>query len=238
MSSAAKRGLGGKKYVSFRYDIFEKYFLRFVKQLKPADLLPHSVDTTETDISRIEGEIADTTNRIGVVRNRITTDPDFSALLDILRDLEQRQQNLTDQLDKLHQQGRRNDRETIKETKSIVDMLAEAEDPTDLRTRLRAQIRQLVDGIQFQPFTAKMDGQEWRCMIAAIRFRSGAERRLVVAYRRGQEEWETFASEDGVYYHHNPKSLVNRLHLVPTPEENRASLARRRGHTDPTSKVT
>ena len=77
------------------------------------------------------------------------------------------------------------------DTKSVATLLATADDPTDLRMRLRGQIRRLVEHIICQPFTATMDGSEWRCICADVRFRSGAQRVLLVARnKRGDEQYE------------------------------------------------
>jgi DNA invertase Pin-like site-specific DNA recombinase len=216
VSSAAKIGLPGTKYCSFQYDRFEKYFLRFVKQLKPADLLPRQPeDTTETDISTTEGELAEVESRIAVTKKRVATDPNFTTLLDVLRDLDQRRKALVEQLDKLRQkEHQQTDKETLKETSSIADLLATAEDKTDLRIRLRAQIRRLVESIVCQPFTAKMEGVEWRCCTADVRFRAGGQRMLLIAYHRDEEQYETWASEEGIHVH-EPDSLVARLGLLP-----------------------
>jgi DNA invertase Pin-like site-specific DNA recombinase len=219
VSQAAKKGVPGSKYVTFRYDVWEKYFLRFVKQLKPEDLRPAELNSnaTETEVERIEGELRDKDSRITTIQKRIDSDPQYETLLDTLHRLKQQRLKLADSLESLRKsQHQESAAQTLKETKSIVELLAEAgDDRTEIRTRLRAQIRRLVECIQFEPFVATMDGVTWRCCIAVIRFRSGAERRIIIARnRKGEEQYETFASEDGIHAF-TEDTLAVRLGILP-----------------------
>jgi hypothetical protein len=215
VSSAAKRGIPGNKYISFKYATFEKYFLRLVKQLKAADLLPQQVEDTEDVVGKLEGELADKDNRITTIKKRITTDQDFVGLLDVLKELQAQRDDLLHQLDKARQATHQETvKDTLKDTKSVAALLAESEDPTDLRTRLRGQIRRLVASITCQPSVASMDGMEYRICVADIHFRAGGQRILLTAYRRGEELWESWTSEEGVHVH-TPDTLVARLGLLP-----------------------
>jgi len=219
VSTAARRGLYGAKYTSFRYDIFERYFLRFVSQLKAADLLPHTAtDTTESDIERIEGELLDIDNRINTVRSRIATDPNFATLLDVLRDLESKKKELTESLESTRQhQHASTNKQVLTNVVSVADMLAAADDPTDLRLRLSGHIRQLVERIVCEPFTATLDGYKFQCICADVRFRSGAQRLFVIAaHRSGTEYYETWSSEEGIRVH-GKDSLPARLGMLDAP---------------------
>jgi hypothetical protein len=211
-------GVAGTTYCSFRYDLWEKHFLREVKHLKPADLLPRQPDdTVEIDIANLEDDLADVDQRMTTVRKRIATEPDFTVLLDVLRDLDQRKHSINDQLDAMRQQHHRpSDKKTLTETTTIAGMLETATNPADLRIRLRALIRRLVARIQFQAGTTSMDSREWRYAVARVFFKSGGDRWILVAYdRRGNEECESWGeSSDGIKAF-TPDSLAARLALLP-----------------------
>jgi DNA invertase Pin-like site-specific DNA recombinase len=191
VSSAARLGLHGSKYISFRYDLFEAYMLRELNDLKPADILPAVVEDTEDEVSRIDGEIADIDDRIAITHQRLTTDKEFATLLDVLKALEQRRTQLVAQREAVRTHPSAS--KVLGETQSITAQLATATDKIDVRTRLRAAIRRLVSLIRCYPCVATLNGVEWRFLFTTITFRSGGIQRIHIGIdREGNEQFQVW----------------------------------------------
>lgn len=144
ISASFRNGLSDGDTQSIPYAVFEKMFLLFIgQQLKLEDLFGKRepmVDLTESlmaELEEVEGKIAK-------VAERMIAEPDIGPLFDVLTKLEARKKQIDGLLEEERSKQAAPDvRESLTSLKAYCEMM-NAKDKTDVRTKLKQVIRQIV----------------------------------------------------------------------------------------------
>ena len=193
VSSGAIRGLPGSVWRGYRYDHFERAFLRFVAALRPEDLIP--TDVPHDEAGELAGQLRVIAHKIEVIQARIEaeTTGDLGPLVEVLLRLAADRQRIKDRLDEIKRGRVVGTTETLGEAQSLVDVLDSAppEELPALRSRLQARIRSLVRSIHLRigdvPGPARM-------AICEVVFHDDSRRWLHMGYgltKRRVEIYET-----------------------------------------------
>jgi hypothetical protein len=160
ISAAYRNGLADGDTQSFPYEPFENAFLYgFVKELKLADLYGGNGPQVPADkTANLLAEKSDVDVRISEVQKRLLVDRDLTPLFDVLAELKKR----SDSLDLEIENERTRLVQVAKESESFSDLQAlgklwEGEHPnrSDLRTRIKGKLRQIVDSMWLVIFGKK-----------------------------------------------------------------------------------
>ena len=171
---SARRGLGCK-YISFRYPDFEKAVLTFCSELNVQDLLTGDDDHRESKISAIQGEITGINGNLEVLKNKVENlgmaleDENRKEIQEHLKNslakVFDNQNTLINQKEELEHQINelRNSKEGAKtHIKALKELLLFLEREKgkkliDVRLKLRAELRQLIDKIVVFPASYTSD---------------------------------------------------------------------------------
>ncbi len=171
---SARRGLGCK-YLSFRYPDFEKAVLTFCSELNVQDLLAGDDNHRESKISAIQGEITGINGNLDVLKNKIENlgvaleDENRKELQELLKNnlakLFDNQNILINQKEELEHQLNelRNSKQEAKtHIKALKELLLFLEREKgkkliEVRLKLRAELRQLIDKIVVFPASYTTD---------------------------------------------------------------------------------
>lgn len=149
VSSKALRGVPGSVYLAFGYDLFERAFLAFVRDLTPADVLPPKATRKGDELAELAGKLSELEYNIDRTKAKIADAPDVEALLDVLTDLDRKRKAVAADLEKAKGRATLSEAEALGEAKSVLQLLTDAQgqELELLRNRLRQKIRFLVSMI-------------------------------------------------------------------------------------------
>ena len=183
ISASYRNGLADGDTLTFPYEPLENALLYgLANELKLQDLYggnepQRAADRTESLVA----ERIDVEQRIIVVQQRIQNDSDITSLLDVLTELDRRKKNLDSEIEN----ERTKHVEASKEAEAFNDLQALAkmwagEHPnrSDLRTRIKGKIRQLVDSIQMVVYGKKRS--KFKTAELQIFFKAGGSKTLFV----------------------------------------------------------
>jgi hypothetical protein len=173
-------------YQSFPYEIFERCFLEFVKELRPVDFMPSEASDTETKLSKLSGDLTKIQFKISAVKQQIEV-ADFNAnLFDVLGNLEKREKQIAEQLQQAKAESDNPATELLGEIQSTIDLVdnATTEQIFEIRTRIKSQIRRLVSKIEAS--IVVVNRNQTRCFLSKIHFRTGGIRPLLIRHDRLQ----------------------------------------------------
>jgi DNA invertase Pin-like site-specific DNA recombinase len=181
VSATALRGAGGE-YVSFPYDAFEKAILTLATDLKPSDILPPTAASkaNRERLEKADGELARIDNRLTALRERLMGDEDLGTLVDAVKALEANRRDAQADIARfrsdLHQESTD---DLLTGTQELIDVIAktEGEALVELRTRLKAKLRELIAEI-WVLVNAKTCHR--RHCTAQIFFRSGVSKYVAI----------------------------------------------------------
>ena len=153
ISSGSVHGKKDVQYVFFPYDPIEEAFLTFLGDELAAELLAKGPDGQEEKIAGLTGKLLDLDRRIQAVQRAVEEEPDYETQLVLLRRLESKKKATSAELEKARQEQTSNDAETLGEARSLRAILAKCppEELPDLRTRLKARIRSLIQSVWVLP---------------------------------------------------------------------------------------
>jgi DNA invertase Pin-like site-specific DNA recombinase len=170
---------GRSRCYTFPYATFENAVLSQLREIDPADVLGRKDGPADTAVLRAE---------LSWVRERKTAlaaellKGDVAALAHALRKLEAREAELAAKLDGAEEKAVKPETETWQDAKSLVQMLDSTPDPEDIRLRLRAALRRMVDSIWLLVVPRGRD----RLCQAQVWFAGGAYRSYVIIHRSGK----------------------------------------------------
>lgn len=149
VSSTALRGVPGSRYLAFSYELFERAFLSFVRDVTPADVLPPKSNRKVDVVAQLAGRIAELDHKIDRTKAKIASDPDVDVLLDVLTNLERQKKPLVAEYETAKGAAAVSEAEALGEAKSILELMGDAsgDDLELLRSRLRQKLRSLVSSI-------------------------------------------------------------------------------------------
>jgi DNA invertase Pin-like site-specific DNA recombinase len=183
ISASFRNGLSDGDTQSFPYEPLENAFLYgFAGQLKLQDLYGGESPIPSDDmLTTLLGELADVDTRIAVVKQRIQTDSGITAFLDVLADLDRKRKDLVEKIE----EERTRQVQIGKEATVLSDLQALAKlwagehpDRSDIRTRIKAKIRQLISEIWMVVYGRKRS--KFKSAQLQIFFRGGGSKMLVV----------------------------------------------------------
>ena len=214
VSSKAQRGLPGSRYMAFSYDLFERAFLDFVRDVTPADVTPPQATKRQDELTGLEGKIAELENKIDRTKLRVASDPDVDVILDVLMDLERQKKRLVGDLERVRGQAAISEAKTLSDAKSILELLREAdgEELELLRCRLRQKIRNLVSGILVCVWEEKA---RWH-PVARQRETTFRFVQVQVTFSNGESQFFFLENKTRMYL--GPKDKVPALSAVPNWE--------------------
>lgn len=180
VSSAARGGVPGSEYVSFPYDAFEKSLFVWADDLQIADVIPRKATNLEAEARKAEGQLADIKNRIETVQKRAKTAKNVETLLDLLLSLEDDRNAAEEKLERLRAQMASTETEALDRTKELIEKIqaADADELFNLRMKLRATIRRMVDDIFL--FAFEVNNNTNRVAIADVKLKNGNRRKITI----------------------------------------------------------
>jgi len=183
ISASYRNGLSDGDTQSFPYEPFEHAFLYgLATEIKLQDLYGgESPKPNEDVIGTLLGELADVDARIAVVKQRIQTDANIAAFLDVLAELETRRNGLNERLEQERtrqvQIGKEGD--VLNDLQALARMWAgEHPDRSDLRTRIKGTVRQLIQEMWMVVYGRKRS--KFKSAQVQIFFKAGGSKMMVV----------------------------------------------------------
>jgi DNA invertase Pin-like site-specific DNA recombinase len=195
ISSGARDGRPGSTYTTFPYDAFEGAFLRLVKELKPADVLPPKARRNgETEVADLSGRLAALEYKLQAVKKRVLAEDDTEALLDIASALEREKKGVAARLEKAREESASAPAENLGEAQALVGLLdrAEGEGRADLRTKIKARVRQLVSEAWALVVTRESD----RLCALQLWLADGKRRRDLLIHAKTGGWWQALSLVD------------------------------------------
>jgi hypothetical protein len=150
--------MGAGRFVSFPSDVFERAIFSCLREIDPRELLPQKDPSAEKVLS-LSGRLQEVEGRLAQIKAKLVENPeaDVDALVEVLRTLEGRRKALADQLAAARQEAASPAMEAWGQCHSLIDALDKAPDPADVRIRLRAAVRRIVDSIYVLTMTKGRD---------------------------------------------------------------------------------
>jgi DNA invertase Pin-like site-specific DNA recombinase len=145
VSYKAVQGVEGSHVTSFPFDTFEKAILSCLHEIDPREVLPQE-DGAEDEALVLAGRLAEIEADIEKLKTRLQRKYS-DAVADVLERQEAIRQELAEQLAQARREAASPLGESWGQFRSLVDVLASAPDPQDVRVRLRAALRRMLAGI-------------------------------------------------------------------------------------------
>lgn len=186
VSSAARRGEVGSKYVSFPYDALEDALLRWTKELTPEDLLPAGdADQAVDELAVCQGRLAELQSKIEQCKKRLIAEPNFDALADVLSRLQEEQAEVSEQCERLQQEIHAKRPASLRDAQQIIGALrkAEGDERLALRRRLRSKLHRILEEVWL--LIVNTSSQE-RTALVQVHLVGDRFRKLAIHKRRGE----------------------------------------------------
>lgn len=193
---------GRSKCYTFPYATFEKAILSQLREIDPADVLGQGDGPADATVLR--GELDWVRERKAVMAAELLKG-DVAVIAAALRGLEVREAELLEKLGEAEEKAVKPLTETWRDAKTLIEMLDNATDPEDVRLRLRAALRRIVQGI-------------WLIVVPRGRVRLA---QVMVAFTDGKQR-SYFIVHRGSYGNqnaHRPGAWVVRSLLQPDAAE-------------------
>jgi DNA invertase Pin-like site-specific DNA recombinase len=179
---------GGQSY-TFPYEVFESSILSCLTEIDPRDILPANNGGPD-ESHALASELAGVEARLAEVERELETG-DVAVLARVARRLEERKQSLLAQLAEAKQKAASPVGEAWGEAQSLARILADATDPDDMRTRLRAALRRIIDRVWVHITVGDRPSRFRRRAFVQIDFQGGGRRYYVIGHRpagKGRKE--------------------------------------------------
>lgn len=182
VSASYRNGLSGGDTLTFPYKPLENAFLfALAHDIKLQDLFGSGQPLRVDRVAVLTAELDTLRAKVGQVKEAVANQPDIKAFLELLVDLETKQRSVEKELKQ--EQARLAERSVEAETFSDLQALAKmwsgkVEDKADLRTRIKAKVRQLVAEMWMAVYGKKKS--KWKTAEVQIFFKAGGSKVLVV----------------------------------------------------------
>jgi DNA invertase Pin-like site-specific DNA recombinase len=199
---------GKSRAWTFPYATFERALLSELRELNPADVLGRPEGPADADVLR--GELDWVLERKAALAGELLKG-DLAAIADALRQLTAREAELVGRLDEAAEEAARPLEGTWRDARDLAELLDRAppEEVEDIRLRLRAALRRIVESIWIYVCRRGRD----RLAAVQVRFAGGGMREYVIQHRgpRGNQSgrvpgWWRVASMRSPYGIHHPDS--------------------------------
>jgi DNA invertase Pin-like site-specific DNA recombinase len=162
---------------SFQYSTFERGLLSCLKEVKPQDVLPPA-GTGPDGRDVLKGQLATVRERLAEVEAEMMTGK-VALLAKVAGKLEEQERELSAQLEAANARAAVPASAAWAEFGSLVDMLDQAPDQADIRLRLRAALRRMVEEIRLLVVPRGRD----RLAAVQVFFSGGARREYLLWHR-------------------------------------------------------
>lgn len=176
---------------SFPLDTLERAVLSLLRELDPKSILPAKDDVPDS-AAVLESEMAWVRERQETLKAELLRG-DSRTVADVLRGLETRETELVNQLDEIKERAVRPAKEDWKDAHTLIDLLDTADDPADIRLRLRSALRRIVASIWLLVVPRGRD----RLAAAQIWFAGGEKHRDYLVFHRPARANATSRTEGG-----------------------------------------
>jgi DNA invertase Pin-like site-specific DNA recombinase len=179
VSFGARRGQTGSVYVGFPYATFEYAILRWFRELDPSELLERR-PAAELDLSAAEDKIAALDRKIVAIKKKIESADDCTPLLDMVVSLDKDRKATAATIERLKAESQNAASSDLNDVRELLERMDEMEDDElrDLRLRLKAKIRRLVNAIWV---LLERDGKN-RTAFVQVHLTNGLVRRLFIQW--------------------------------------------------------
>ncbi len=174
------RGVPGTRYASFHAVPFFEAVLSLLREIDPAEVLPGPDNRAADRTAELEGRYAQLEARIAEVQRELEGGSgEVRAAVGSLRRMEEQLEELDAELSRVRAENPTPLADAWAECRTLLDALKSAPDPEDVRVRLRAAIRRVVEEVRCL-FVGR-----GRTRVAAVqfRFRRGGRRDYLIATR-------------------------------------------------------
>jgi hypothetical protein len=143
-SSAAEKKTGHA--YGFRYDVFERAILKCLSEINPKDILKN--DKGGENVSKLEQELAGIAVELEKAREALYAKGISETLSDYIGHLEARHKDVSARKQAAEIKKAKPASASWDETQSLLQILDKADDPEDVRARLKAALRRIVSSVQ------------------------------------------------------------------------------------------
>jgi hypothetical protein len=180
----AARGEAGAVYRSFLYDLFETAILRDMSEVTVRDLVPApEKDTTERE--RLEGQLATVTGKIARLKARIRDEDDTDALADVILTLSRDEKELKALIERARKEESSTVADNLADAQTILELMR-SDATLDIRKRLKAKIRLLIETVYVVVFDESIDdfgrkgrSKTFRFADIQVVYKTGEMRRVI-----------------------------------------------------------
>jgi DNA invertase Pin-like site-specific DNA recombinase len=175
-------GLGHRQ--AFVYEYFEQAFLAFVRELKPADFVGNGAVDPAVEVAELSARLTQVNDQLDKTQDRINRadDQQLEVLMPRFNFLKLERDKIKAEYDAASLRAANPVVEVAGDLHSLVGLLATADDPADLKLKIRARIRQLVEGI----WLFVWDSCGVRTGLAQVFFPDGSCREFFACYSLSQ----------------------------------------------------
>lgn len=158
--------------VSVRYGVFENLILQRLREIDPKEIVGESEAGAES--AALSGELADLDSQIGKLERELETAGEVSAAVRVLGRLETRRREVAEKLADARQRAANPAGEAFGEVQSLAALVATADEPDEVRLKLRSVLRRVVDTMRLLVVVRGV----WRLGVVQVDFQGGTTRRV------------------------------------------------------------
>jgi DNA invertase Pin-like site-specific DNA recombinase len=174
-----RSGIEGRSRLrSFPYSVFEAAVLGLLRELDPRELLEGA--NGHDKVMQLEGESGQLEQDIATISAELDRHGESPTLYARLRAKEQRYREVQEELARARQEAANPLSAAWGEAQSLAAVVEGAEDKEDVRTRLRAALRRIVESV----YLLIVPRKGLRLVAVQVFFTGGGRRDYLIAYRR------------------------------------------------------
>lgn len=194
VSTAARYGVNGSKYLTFPLAALETGVLSAVTEITFAQLFPSEAKDNNAGerVAELSGRLSELNHKIEQVQSRILSRPDVDVLLTALEKLDAERKATLAELETAQGEASQTPAADLGEAQNLIGLLANAsgQEQVDLRKKVQAVLRQLVKDVWL--LVNDWNGQ--REALAEILFATGATHSLTIT-KGGKVKRDTWTPE-------------------------------------------
>lgn len=171
----------------FPYQRFENAVLKSLREIKPSDLVPgHKGDK----LAELQARLTEVQDAISAIQPRLRG-KDISSLIDAVERLDAEKRDLIGEIHSEKTRLANGMGDTLGEIHGLTDLLATADNPQDVRERLRGRLALIVSEIRLLVVMSdrRIKKQRPKAAIAEIYFKSGAVRHVLIPWGTVTVTW-------------------------------------------------
>lgn len=169
----------GKGWVSFPYAPFERMVLSSLAEIDPAEVIGAGPTGTGAELKALSDELAEVRGGMESVKADLA-EKYSRALSDVVRALGDREEALLARIEEVKARAAKPLTPTWADAQNLARALEEAQDPEDVRLRLRSAMRRIIDHARVLIVTRHLH----KLAALQVYFRDGAARSYLLHYRR------------------------------------------------------